>query len=142
MIGTEPNKKYNNEKPLLEELMRFPYDPREDLERTKFSLDLLSLNAKPLFLFNTDSAENVARVKSWHEARLAEIDSAERGYRQRLEQAKKSGAIDASDCSEALMDLQSLTNPFEKARRDAEKEAIRQEKERKRIKKIEKDLLK
>lgn len=117
MIKTEPNKTYINREP-LENIMRIPYDAREDLDRMEHSLDW-SLNAKPLFNFNTNSEENTARVQSWHDARLAEIASAQQRYQQRLEQARKSGAIDASDYSRALMDLHCPTNPFEKARRDA-----------------------
>lgn len=109
MIATEPN---------LDRIIRIFYDTRKDLDRMEHSLDW-SLNAKPLFNFNTNSAENTVRVQSWHDARLAEIASAEQRYSQRLEEARRSGAIDASDYSRALNALHFPTNPFEKARRDA-----------------------
>ncbi len=95
-----------------------PYDARTELDRVEYSLDW-SLNSKPMFNFKAGNPEEeVARV----DARTAEIKRAERQYKQRLLEAEKTGAITTSEAHRLLVDLSSPfpTNPFERARRDAE----------------------
>lgn len=118
MTEKGPNKTYIDPKP-LERRIRNPYDAKEDLRKVEDNLNWRSILAKPIFLFNAGTPEAVARVDAWHDARLAEIKRAEQQYRQRLVDARESGAIDANECNRALMDLIGPTSLFERLRSEA-----------------------
>ena len=91
------------------------YDPREDLDRTVRSLALLSLNARPFFGLVDTPQRTSEKAKAWYDSRVAEIEGAERQYRQRLESARETGRIESSDKIFGLLDFQ---NPFERLKQE------------------------
>ncbi len=108
-----------NKENLLEIIIKPHYDPRYELERATRNLDW-SFNAKePQTFFKTTSEEEAARLDSWYKSRVGEIAREEQAFRQRLDAARKSRAIDEIDHMKAIMNLESLTSPFERARQEA-----------------------
>ena len=109
--------KLNINREPLDRLIKIPYDARADLSRIENSLEW-SLSAKgPQTFFKTNSYRGeAARFDSWYESRTAEIARAEQAFRQRLEAARKSGTLDQSDYIRAVMDLESPSSPFRRAR--------------------------
>lgn len=95
------------------------YDAHDDLKRAGHNLDW-SFSAKgPENFFKTTPEEEAARVDSWYGSRLREIAMEEAAFRQRLDSARKSGAIDESDYMGARMDLEFTTSPFKRAKQEA-----------------------
>ena len=94
------------------------YDPCDDLKSVEHQLDW-SFQAKPMFSFNRNSEENAARVDAWYESRLAEIAKEEQAYRQRLEDARKSGAIGEDEYMKATMEIGHPLDIFDRARQEA-----------------------
>ena len=101
-------------------LIRFPFDPQEELYRVKERLIYFSFSARfQEGNFRTTPEDEAKRVDSWHESRMQEIDGEERTFRQRLDDARRSGSINPGDYMRALIDVRSLLSPFEMARSEA-----------------------
>lgn len=63
--------------------------------------------------------EEAQIAKEQYNRTLAQIDSAQQIYLERLEQAKEAGAVDNEDYVRAMMDISSQFNPFERMREEA-----------------------
>ncbi len=86
------------------------------LERTMIKPMQSSLIRKP---------EEEARIaKEQYDRTVAQVNLAEQQYLERLEQAKKAGAVDNDDYVRARMDVSGLFSPFERMRAEA-REAYR-----------------
>ena len=105
------------EKPLTVILVG-KFDARDEMDRTVRNLEMTMI--KPMQSNLIRKPEEEARIaKEQYDRTVAQVNLAEQQYLERLEQAKKAGAVDNDDYFRTRMDVSNSLSPFGRMRTEA-----------------------
>ena len=94
------------------------FDARDEMDKVVRRLKMTMI--KPIQSNLIRKPEEEARIaKEQYDRTVAQVNLAEQQYLERLEQAKKAGAVDNDDYVRARMDVSSLLSPFGRMRTEA-----------------------